>query len=94
MKDIINIFDSETRAMAYVQLELSKMLESKKTFTKNELKLKELIRQRLNVMIDACATMREVVGRLLEVGEFELLHIIDPEEYLRNNDDDTSTSSV
>lgn len=93
MKDIINIFDSETRAMAFVQMELSKMLEAKKTFTKNELKLKEILKHRLNVMMDACAAMQEVVGRLLEIGEFEMLHIIDPEEFLRN-DDDTSASSV
>lgn len=87
MKDIINIFDSETRAMAFVQMELSKMLEAKKTFTKNEQKLKEILKQRLNVMMDACSSMQEVVSKLKDVDEFELGHVIDPEEFLQNNDE-------
>lgn len=82
MKDIINLFDSELRAMSFLQMELLGMLDKKKIFTKNEEKLKVLLKERLHRMIDAGLAMQELVNRLKEMEEFEMLHVIDVDELL------------
>lgn len=85
MKEIINLFDSELRAMAYVQMELLGMLDKHSPKTKNEFKLKELLKQRLTSMIDACDAMRGVVTKLKALDEFDLLHGADLDELLNGD---------
>lgn len=85
MKQLINLFDSETRAMAFVQMELFGTLEKQNTYTGNEEKLKLLLKERLHRMVDATSSMQGLINGLKGLDEFELGHGEGVEEILGNN---------
>lgn len=83
MKDIINLFDSETRAMAHVQMELYDMLVTKPSYSKNEEKIKAVLIEGLCSMIDSVTAIQELVSKLKELDEFDLMHGDDFDEIVR-----------
>lgn len=82
MKNLLNYFDSELRAIAHGQMELWRKLLDQKCYTKNEEKIKVVLNERLCKVIDAVTSLQAVITRLKEMEEFELLHVIDVDELL------------
>lgn len=83
MKEIINLFDSETRAMTFVLMELWETLLKKKYYTKNEEKIKSTLNERLCKVMDTTTALQELVSRLKELDEFDLMHGDDIDEIVR-----------
>lgn len=82
MKELINLFDSELRAMAYVQMELWKQLLNQKCYTKNEEKIKQLINELFCQVIDPTTKLQVLISKLKDMEEFEMLHIVDVDELM------------
>ena len=72
MIDLINLFDSELRAMAYVQMELWEKLHKQKYHTKNGEMIRDVLHNRLGKMVEATTEMQEFITRLKEFDDFEM----------------------
>lgn len=83
MKDIINLLDSETRAMAFVQMELWEKLHKQKYHTKNGEMIRDVVHKRLSKLVDAAAEMQELVTKLKDYDEFELGYGLEVEEIVK-----------
>lgn len=82
MKELINLLDSETRAMSFVQLELWRKLLNQKCYTKNEEKIKAVLNERFCRVIDTNTAFQTLVTKLKDMDEFEMLHGVDVDELL------------
>lgn len=75
--------DNEFRAIGHECLRLQELNKQRKIYTKNEKRLQDILDKRLNNMVDMVTAFKELLNKLQELDDFEIMYGIDVIEVLK-----------